>query len=78
VQYEYAFDDIGNRKFLLPKGKIMQDIVNYNAPRCLIQALSAVWNNGPKLATDVKDVPKESPNGYHHGAWAGDHDVFAP
>jgi hypothetical protein len=59
--------------------KSCKEAVNYNAPRCLIQALSAVWNNGPKLATDVNDIPNQSPNGYNHGLWAGYLDgVFDP
>ena len=64
--------------FCCRKGKSCKDIVNYNAPKCLIQALSSVWNNGPRLTT-VNDIPNRSPNGYNHGIWAGDLDgVFDP
>lgn len=65
--------------FCCRKGKSCKEMVNYNAPRCLIQALSAVWNNGPKLATDVNDIPNQSPNGFIHGQNAGYLDgVFDP
>jgi hypothetical protein len=65
------------RAFCCGRGSC-DSVVTYNAPRCLIQVLSGIWNNGP-LSTGVRDIPSESPNGYNHGLWAGYLDgIFDP
>jgi hypothetical protein len=49
--------------------------VIFNAPRCLIQAMAAMWNNGPGLAR-LNNIHKKAPNGWKHGNWAGELDGY--
>jgi hypothetical protein len=50
----------------------------YNAPECLLRAMGAIWNAGPRI-TSVEDIRGGSPNTYFHADYAGLLDgVFDP
>ena len=58
------------KDFCCKKDRNCDEIVAHRVPQCLIQSLAAMWNNGPGI-TQVQNIPKDSPNAYHHGRWAG-------